>query len=107
MKRPETATDCPGCPTGWVMADLLCPMCTKRVYASDPDLYYTWTRTRSHMCNQPAEKGRVAAEAFWRGVIVGTAKATYKPRSTRRGVYVLTPLAHAILDASNKKGAIA
>lgn len=78
-KRPEHATDCPGCKTGWVTGELLCPRCARNVQVSQPILYDAWMSARAALYGDPDKmppsgpEGWVAIEAYRRGLIVGTA----------------------------------
>lgn len=84
-KRPPHATDCPGCPSGWVVGVLLCPLCAQRVNTAQPDIYDRWLTARGEKDRFHLAPGALATEAFLRGVIVGMAKATWKPLPKPKG----------------------
>jgi len=83
-KRPHDANQCPGCDSGWVMSNLLCPLCMSRVQRHGPDLVDDWLEARvDAFGGLPGKLDKVtsrqaftliASEAFCRGVLVGTAR---------------------------------
>ena len=94
-KRPEHATNCPGCETGWTASGLLCPLCESAVNTGQPDLYPKWMGHRarhSELLNDddgnPAHLDLVHAETcaehFFRGVIIGTARVLSAARNAQR-----------------------
>ena len=84
---PLDANDCPGCDAGWVMAELLCPRCDSRVQRHCPDLVSDWLEARVDAFGGKAGKlemlparaafDLIASEAFYRGVLVGTARVLH------------------------------
>jgi len=109
-QRPEHAADCPGCDTGWVFGDLLCPRCTNNVNTAQPDYYPSWLSARAelystHPTVPSGPEGWAAIEAYRRGLIVGTARAMHTPPNSNRRDwhYVITPAGHRALDAATKK----
>ncbi|MBB5033143.1 hypothetical protein [Prosthecobacter vanneervenii] len=51
-----------------------------------PDLYDRWLTARGEKDRFHQSPERIATEAYLRGFIVGTAKATWKPFSKAKGV---------------------
>ncbi len=83
-RRPEHATDCPGCDIGWVTGELLCPRCAEKVQAARPTFYTTWLHARAAMVAAPQDTVATAMEAYHRGLIVGTAMALKSPPPRQR-----------------------
>ena len=96
-RRPDQASDCPGCNVGWVIGDLLCPRCADKVQNAQPDFYPQWLKSRAAAVHgDKTDTVSAALEAYHRGLIVGTAILLHKPGPAR------TKLRHTGL---NKVGA--
>lgn len=74
-KRPPDATDCPGCPSGWVFNVILCPACIDRVMIAVPQAYEEWLKSRAAYYKAKTPE-TIANEAYWRGIMHGSARAT-------------------------------
>jgi len=83
-KRPDHATDCPGCDTGWCVDTLLCPMCVAAVGTSTPLLMESWISARGELSLFPGNVSVIAQEAFRRGLVVGTARVCSAQRAAQR-----------------------
>ena len=94
-KRPEHATDCPGCDTGWTASGLLCKQCENAVNTSNPILYPQWLEARHFLdavgTDAPSRpsgpEGWAAIEAFRRGLIVGTARVLSSARAAQHAIW--------------------
>jgi len=102
--RPAHADDCPGCDTGWVWGDLLCPRCASAVQKAQPSFYTGWLAARAALELRKEDTAAIGLEAFQRGLIVGTARLLHKPGGNRRNwAFEITPKGHAILEKAKKK----
>lgn len=93
-KRPEHATDCPGCETGWTASGLLCSLCESAVNTGQPDLFPEWMKRRARHTallqdndvkpvNPYLINSEACAEHFYRGVIIGTARVLSAARAAQ------------------------
>lgn len=97
-KRPEHATDCPGCDTGWTASGLLCPLCESTVNTAQPDLYLKWMDHRAKHAellndddggpnHYDLTHAEACLEAFYRGVIIGTARVLSAARAAEQAAW--------------------
>lgn len=86
-QRPEHATDCPGCDTGWCVSALLCPMCTNAVTTSNPELYDRYLSAWAEKARFPGHIEAIATEAYRRGLVVGTARVLNAQRIAQRDAW--------------------
>lgn len=98
-QRPEHAQDCPGCDTGWTASGILCKRCTDAVNAFNAGLYPAFMGHRAEYARLVAndsgglvdmelaanEAGR---EAYFRGVIIGTAIVLTAQRNERHAAWM-------------------
>ena len=104
MKRPATAEDCPGCKVGWIWGEILCPRCKAKVNKAQLSFYTEWLAARQSRVDHERNVLAVDAEAYHRGLIIGTAMALHAPKGSGQSwEYRITPKCYRALKNAKKK----
>ena len=97
-QRPEHAQDCPACDKGWTASGILCMRCTDAVIEFDAGLYPAFMKHRAEHARLVAHdagglaimelaQAEACLEAYFRGVIVGTARVLSEARTQQHAAW--------------------